>query len=113
MYTDKTISTTGTIPLKFYDDFFYEWDYLPLGVQQRFRSFLDLVTTDPDDPGFLACCGIFNPGSIRKRFYAYHLTEGYVVSWRVKRILPRLRDLVSLKMPKPIRIDILDISRDC
>lgn len=87
------------IPISFYEEY---WDDLPgfsRPVQQRLRTFLELVGFDPDDRGLLDVC------QTRRvwfhRVYAYPLAEGYVVFWRVKRERPRL---LSLKLAPPREI---------
>jgi hypothetical protein len=98
--------TNHSIPISFYKEY---WDELPgfsQPVQQRLRTFLQLVGFDPDDPGLLAVCQVhrvwFQP------VYGYPLAEGFVVFWRVQRKRPRL---FSAKLAPPKVIEVLSIAQ--
>jgi hypothetical protein len=98
------------IPLEFYDDYYHELPR-PAAVEERLCTFLDLVTTNPDDPGFLATCEVYKEEGIRKRIYAYHLTQNYIIYWRVIREKFGWMDLITLKELHPILIQIINIRR--
>lgn len=74
-------------------------------MQQRLKTFLELVGFDPDDPALLAVC---QPGRDWFRLiYGYPLTEGYVVFWRVK----RRSKAPGAKLASPEEIEVLAISQ--
>ena len=97
------------VPLKFYEGFYdSDLEQLPPEVRERLKTFLDQVTTDPDDPGLLAACIVYNPGASAKRIYAYRLHENYVIYWKVRRE-ESLWDIVAFRPYKPLTVEILDI----
>ena len=74
-------------------------------MQQRLKTFLELLGFDPDDPALLVVC---QPGRDWFRpIYGYPLTEGYVVFWRVKRG-PKAP---GAKLGPPQEIEVLAISQ--
>lgn len=103
----------SSLPLYFPDERLFERIINGLSdpVQQRLKTFFDLVQADPDDPGLLAVCVIHQSNNPRERFLAYYLIDNYVVYWRVKRKKVRWHDLLSLRPLQPLRIDILDIKQ--
>jgi hypothetical protein len=97
------------IPFRPYKGFFSDKARLPSEVRERLESFLDLVTYDPDDRGFLATCESESSGGVSQRKYGFRLWDNYVVYWRVEREKIRWRDIITLKELKPLFIDILAI----
>ncbi len=76
-----------------------------LPVQQRLKTFLELVGFDPDDPAVLAVCQ--RGRDWFRLIYGYPLTEGYVVFWRVRRG-PKAH---GAKLAPPEEIEVLAISQ--
>jgi hypothetical protein len=93
-----------------YKGFLNDYARLPSAVRQRCNTFLELVSFDPDDPGFLAACYQDRPGFSFRRRFAYDLAHGYVIYWKVQRRQVGLRDFISLRPVEPVDVDILGIA---
>ena len=92
--------TRAGLPTSFYEGYWEDLPRFSQPVQQRLKTFLELVGFDPDDPGLLAAC---QPGRDWFRLiYGYPLSEGYVIFWRVLRG-PKVPGR-SLAPPKEIEV---------
>lgn len=97
------MATDDPFPVSFYEEYWEDLPRFPLAVQDRLHTFLQLVGFDPDDRALLEVCDVRR---VRlRRVYAYQLTEGYVVFWRVKRAKSKL------KPAPPQVVEILAIER--
>jgi hypothetical protein len=100
------VEPSDPIPLSFYEEYWDELPRLSLPVQAHLKTFLELVGFDPDDAGLLDACRV--PRVRFRRVYAYELTEGYSVYWRVKREWPMF---LSIRSGPPCEVEILAIER--
>jgi hypothetical protein len=94
------------IPLSFYEEYWEDLPRLPLAVQSRLRTFLELVGFDPDDRGLLDVCQVRRVWF--RRVYAYPLTDRYLVYWRVMRAKPKF---LSLRPAPPQEVQIVAIDQ--
>lgn len=97
--------TKPGIPISFYEEY---WEDLPRfspPVQERLKTFLELVGFNPDDPALLAVCQ--RGRDWFRLIYGYPLTEGYVAFWRVK----RGSKVAGRSLAPPVEIEVLAIAK--